>query len=183
MIENKQDLIQKAYDIGFKAEHDYGGCGQCTLIGVFDALGIDNPGLVKAATGQAGGGGRMCDGVCGGYAAGIMATSVIFGRRREAMDGDVDEKVRSIQMAVKLRQSFLKEYDSVICGDIHKEIFGRNYNMWNEVEMSEFDKDGAHTEKCTGVVGKAAAATVRIILETADELGMSLEDIRKSAQG
>ena len=32
MIENKEKIIQEAYDAGFKAEADFGGCAQCTLV-------------------------------------------------------------------------------------------------------------------------------------------------------
>ena len=181
MIENKEELIKKAYELGFEAEKAYGGCGQCTMIGVFDALGIDNPTLVKAGTGLAGGGGRMCDGVCGGYAGGIMAMGSIFGRKRSAMDGDLEDKTAAYDMTVKLRESFIQEYGSVTCSDIHKKLFGRNYNMWSQVEMDQFNADGAHTEKCTGVVGTAAATAVRIILEEAEKRGMSLEDIKVKA--
>ena len=181
MIENKEELIQKAYDLGFKVEQDYGGCGQCTMIAVLETLGIENPSLVKAATALAGGCGRMCDGVCGGYAGGSLVMSSIIGRRQEAMDGDFDDKIKAHDMTVKLRQLFINEYGSIICGDIHKDIYGRNFNMWNQIELEQFDEDGAHSDKCTSVVGKAARETVRIILDAAEEREMSLEDIRKSA--
>ena len=181
MIPNKEQLIKDAYEKGFEAEKAYGGCGQCTMIGVFDALGIDNSILVKAGTGLAGGGGRMCDGVCGGFAGGSMAMASIFGRRRCAMANDEEDKTAAYDMTVKLRQDFIQEYGTVICGDIHKKLFGRGYNMWNPVEKEQFDLDGAHVEKCTGVVGRAAAAAVRIILEEAEKRGMSLEDIRNKA--
>ena len=182
MIDNSEQLIQKAHESGFNAEKQYGGCGQCAMIGIFEALGIENPSLVKAGTGLAGGGGRMCDGVCGAYAGGIMAMSSIFGRRLSAIDGDTEERDTAFEMAVKLRAHFIKSYRSVTCGDIHKDLFGRNYNMWNQSEREQFDADGAHIEKCTGVVGEGAAAAVRIIIEEADKRGMTLGDIRKKTE-
>ncbi|MDC7226639.1 MAG: C-GCAxxG-C-C family protein [Spirochaetales bacterium] len=181
MIENKEELIKKAYELGFEAEKAYGGCGQCTLIGILETLGIENPQLIKSTTGLAGGGGRMCDSACGGYIGGSLAMASIFGRRRSAMDADLEDKTAGYEMTVKLREDFIQRYGSVICGDIHKVEFGRNYNMWSTVEMDQFNADGAHTEKCTGVVGNAAAAAVKIILEEADKRGMSLDDIRKKS--
>ena len=183
MIENKEALIQKAYETGFQAEKDYGGCGQCTMIGIIDTLGIENPLLVKSATGLAGGHGRMCDGTCGGYTGGSLVMASIFGRRQSAMDGDIEDKTTAYDMTLKLRESFIQEYGSVTCADIHKVKFGRNYNMWSQVEMDQFNADGAHTDKCTSVVGKAAAASVKIILEEAEKRGMSLDDIRTKAAG
>ena len=83
--------------------------------GIFDTLGIDNPSLIKACTGLAGGGGRMCDGVCGGYAGGSLAMASIFGRRRSNMDGDIEDKTAAYDMTIRLRQVFIKEYGSIIC--------------------------------------------------------------------
>ncbi|MDC7126462.1 MAG: C-GCAxxG-C-C family protein [Spirochaetales bacterium] len=179
MIENQKILIEKAYEAGFEAEKAYGGCAQCTLIAVFKTLGIENPSIVKAASGLAGGGGRMCDGVCGGYSGGSLAMSLVFGRRASAMDADNDDKITSMEMTVKLRETFIKEFGSVNCGDIHKKLFGRNYNMWSQIEIDQFNADGAHEQKCTSTVGKAAAAAVKIILEEAEKREMSLEDIRQ----
>ncbi len=181
MIEDKEKLIKTAYERGFEVEKLYGGCAQCTMIGIFDTLGIDNPSLIKACTGLAGGGGRMCDGVCGGYAGGSLAMASIFGRRRSNMDGDIEDKTAAYDMTIRLRQVFIKEYGSIICGDIHKKKFGRNYNMWSQIEMDQFNADGAHTDKCTSVVGTAAASAVRIILDEAEKRGMSLEALRIKA--
>jgi C_GCAxxG_C_C family probable redox protein len=182
MIENKEQLIEKAYKTGFDSEKAWGGCGQCTMIGVFEALGIDNPQLIKAGSGLAAGGGRMCDGACGGYAGGIMAMSSIFGRRREFMDGDIDNKNASYEMACGLREVFLDQYGTVTCKDIHKKLFGRTYDMYNPDEKEQFDKDGAHTTKCTGVVGTAARESVRLILKEAEKQGLSLEQLREKAK-
>jgi len=181
MIDNKDILIENAYKIGFDSEKAWGGCGQCTMIGIFDALGIENPGLIKAGTGLAAGGGRMCDGVCGGYAGGIMAMSSFFGRRKAFMDGDEIDKNASYEMAQKLRAVFLEEYGSVICDGIHQKLFGRNYDMYNPDDKEQFDKDGAHTTKCTGVVGTAAKTAVKLILEEAVKQGLTLEQLREKA--
>ena len=183
MIENKEQLIKNAYEAGFAAEKQYGGCAQCCMIGILDTLGIDNPSLVKAGQDLQEGLGRMCDGVCGAYAGGSMAMALIFGRRKSAMDADVEDKTSAYNMTVKLRQNFIGRYGSVICGDIHKDLFGRNYNMWSSMEKEQFDADGAHIDKCTEVVGRAAEAAVKIILEEAEKRNMSLEDIRKKAAG
>ena len=123
----------------------------------------------------------MNDSCCGGYAGGIMAISSIFGRKQNEMESDLVDKIKTNELVIKLRQSFIQEYGTVICKDIHKDIFGRNYNMWCPGEIEQFEADGAHTEKCTSVVGKAAAATTKIILEEAEKQDMTLEDIRSKA--
>ena len=178
-MENRNELIQKAGELGFHYEKTYKGCAQCTIMAVFDTLGIDNPSVFKAASGLASGGGKMCDGVCGGYAGGIMAMSLIFGRSRDSITDDDVNKVTSFSMAAALREAFLEEYGTVICGTIHQKLFGRNFDMWSEAEFQEFEDAGAHEDKCTSVVGFASRETVKLLLDEADKRGMTLDDIRK----
>jgi C_GCAxxG_C_C family probable redox protein len=180
MIKNKERMIKKAEGLGFSYERDYKGCAQCTIMAVSEVLGINNPLLIKAASGLAGGGGKMCDGDCGGYSGGIMMMSSIFGRREDMMDKDDPEKNVSNVMAQKLREVFISRYGSVICGEIHNRIFGRTYNMNDEADIQEFEKDGAHTDKCTSVVGNAAGAVTELILDEADRRKMSIEELREA---
>jgi C_GCAxxG_C_C family probable redox protein len=180
MINNKEQMIKKAEELGFSYEKDYKGCAQCTIKAVSDALGIKNPLLIKAASGLAGGGGKMCDGDCGGYSGGIMVMSSIFGRREDMMDKDDPEKNVSNSMAQKLREAFMSRYGSVICGEIHSRIFGRTYDMNDEEDLQEFEKDGAHTDKCTSVVGTAAGAVMKLILDEADRREISIEQLREA---
>ena len=51
MKEAKDDILAKAFDKAKKYEMRSGGCAQCTLAGIFDALGVEDEGVFKAATG------------------------------------------------------------------------------------------------------------------------------------
>jgi len=177
-MENSNQLVQKAKELGFNYEKEYKGCAQCTILAVLETLGIDNPYIFKAASGLASGGGKMCEGVCGGYAGGIMAMSLIFGRSQDRILDDTVNKNTSFIMASQLRKGFIKEYGTVICGDIHRKLFGRNFDMYDQLEYQQFEDAGAHREKCTSVVALSSSETVRILLEEADRRGMSLDDIR-----
>jgi hypothetical protein len=44
MKENRtpEDLIEKAYQLGFDYEKKYRGCSRCTLAAIYDTLGFNN---------------------------------------------------------------------------------------------------------------------------------------------
>ena len=177
-MKNKEQMIQTAEELGFKYEKEYRGCAQCTILAVLTTLGIDNPYIFKAATGLASGGGKMCDGVCGGYAGGIMAMSLIFGRSLDKVLDDNENKNTSFLMTTQLREEFIKSYGTVICGEIHQKLFGHRFNMYNELDKKKFDDEGAHVDKCTSVVASASREAVRLLLDEAERRGMTLDDIK-----
>ena len=178
-MKNKEVFIEKAGKLGYVYEAKYHGCAQCTIIGIFDALGITNPLVVKAGTALGAGGGKMCDGVCGGYSGGMMAMSSIFGRRQSDMDGDVEEKTSSNRMAQDLHLNFIDKYDSVICKELHMKIFGRKYDLNCDEDIKQFEADGAHDDKCTSVVQFAAETATALIIDEAERRGLTIEELRK----
>ena len=107
---DRESLIKKAYDLGFEYEKKYRGCSQSTVAAVQDALEIRNDFVFKAASGFPAGCGLLGDGICGGYAGGIMVMSMFFGRRRGKFDNDREEKYRSFRMACVLHDKLIKEY-------------------------------------------------------------------------
>ena len=80
---NKEEMMEKAYKLGFKYEQDYRGCTQCAIAAIQDTLNIKNDFVYKAGSGLAGGLGECIDGVCGGYSGGAMMISAFFGRTRK----------------------------------------------------------------------------------------------------
>ncbi|MCD6122888.1 MAG: C_GCAxxG_C_C family protein [Spirochaetales bacterium] len=173
----KNKLMELAYSLGYEYEKNYRGCAQCTVAAVQDALDIKSDILFKAASGLATGGGLLCDGVCGGYSGGIMIMSSFFGRKRENIDDDHDEKYCSFRMATYLHKKFINKYGSVICKDIHNKIFGRTYDLWNPEEKEAFNNAGAHETKCTEVVATASSWIVQLIFEEISLRGIRFEDL------
>ena len=66
--------------------------------------------------------------------------------------------------AKKLYDKFVEEYDSPLCKDVQKKIFGRSFNLLDPKEYEEFEKAGAHVDKCPDVSGKVARWTAEILL-------------------
>ena len=172
----KDALIRQAYDTGFNYEKTYKGCAQSTIAAVQDTLGIRNDFVFKAGGGLAAGCGMLRDGPCGGYSGGIMIMSMFFARKRDKFDDDREENYCSYHMAVALHERYMKEYNTIICKDIHNVIFGRSFDIWDREQKALFEEAGAHTDKCTGVVANACAWTMEILLKEMENRKMTVED-------
>lgn len=161
----KTALIKEGFERGFDAEKGYKGCAQCTLLAFFEMSGKEDAALFQAASGFSGGMGISGDGVCGGYAGGLMAMGSVVGRRLAQMkeDGDKRTQYQSYVMAQELRNRFITTYGSVVCCDIHRQVFGKSYCLRTKAVRDDFEEAGAHTSKCTTVVGIASAWMAEIL--------------------
>ena len=171
-----QELTEKAQELGFAYEKEYKGCAQCTIAAVQDTLNVRNDFVFKSASGLSAGGGLLTIGHCGGYAGGILIMSSFFGRSRENFDNDKENKYCSFNMAVALQELYKEKYGSIICREIHENIFGRSFDMWDEDDRKAFEEAGAHRDKCTSVVADASCWTTGLILEEIEKREMTLND-------
>lgn len=160
------EVLKHAYRDGYRYEKECRGCAQCTIAALFDVTGKKEERLFRAANGFASGMGLFGDGPCGGYSGGMLYMGTYAGRRFEYFDGDKEQKDLSMRMAEKLHARFIETYGSVICHDIHRDIFGRAFAIRNPEEKAGFEAAGAHTaDKCTAVVATASAWTAEILME------------------
>ncbi len=160
-----EELIKKAYDVGFEYEKVYRGCSQAALGAIFDVLNIKDDGVFKAATGFAGGGGLCGVSVCGGYAAGVLAISKLLGRERSNFKDPEGVRFENFKLVRKFTQQYTEELGSLICRDVQIRKFGRPYYIADPDEFNKFEEAGGHRDKCTDVVGKATQLAVKFILE------------------
>jgi len=161
------DIIKHAYKLGFNYESTYRGCAQCTLAAFFDLTGKRDQMLFQTASGFSGGMSLCGDGPCGGYSGSTMLIGSYVGRRLERIpvDGDKEAQYKAYGMAQRLHDKFVETYGSVICADIHTNIFGRAYCLRTESVRNEFDAAGAHKDKCTTVVATACMWLAEILLD------------------
>jgi hypothetical protein len=135
------------------------------MAALFDATGKKDPGLFQATSAFAGGVGLTGDGICGGYAAGVLWMGEHVGRRLEYFDGDKEAQYKSFEMTQKLRDRFLDTYGSITCRHIHESIFGRAYILRTKAVRDEFEKAGGHEDRCTSVVAMASMWTTDLLME------------------
>jgi len=162
----KAALMGETYAKGYAYERDFRGCAQCAFAAVSDVTGQDDPDIFRAANGFAAGMALMGDGVCGGYSGGLLSIGLYAGRRRAHFDGDKEEKDLNGEMARQLHRRYIDTYGSVICHDIHWDIFDRVFNLTLPEDKEAFEQAGAHnTDKCPAVVGTAAAWVCEILMD------------------
>jgi mannitol-1-phosphate 5-dehydrogenase len=161
--EKAANAAQQAYDLGFKYEKVYHGCGQCTLAAVLETLGRFSEPVFEAATGLSGGIGLAGDATCSALTGAVLAFGTIYPRRREQFDADRENKYRTFAMAQRLRERYLQRYGTTNCHEIHRHQMGRAFDLRDSTEREAFEAAGAHEDKCTDVVAQAARWAVEII--------------------
>lgn len=168
---NNEALYKTIYDLGFAFERDYRGCAQCVIAALQDGLKVrnrDTDTIFKSATALAGGVAQETDGHCGAYSGGVMMISYFIGRERDNFADPEKIRAKTSALASRLHKRFIDAYGTVTCGHIHTKTMGRPFYIKDPEELAKFDAAGAHTDKCTSVVGMAARWTAEIL----DEAGL-----------
>lgn len=158
-------LLRNAYESGYRYEKVFHGCAQCALASMFEVGQKTDKPLFQAASAFAGGVGLTGDGICGGYAAGILWMGSHVGRRFDHFDGDKEAQYQSFEMTQRLRDRFIETYGSITCRDIHEQIFDRAYILRTKAVRNEFEEAGGHADRCTSVVAMSALWTSEIMMD------------------
>jgi C_GCAxxG_C_C family probable redox protein len=178
----KEAILQKAYDLGFEYEQKHRGCAQCAILAIQESLGTQNDFVYKAGSGLAGGAGECTDGLCGGYSGAIMMMSLFFGRTLEeaATTKGREDKYASFHMASALHEKFMQKYGSVVCAGVQMKLYGRSFDLRDEEQKKLFREAGAHhdKDKCCAVVGWGARWGAELILAEMEKAGLAQESFR-----
>ena len=62
---------------------------------------------------------------------------------------------------------YWKEYGTIICPHIQRQLFGRTWWLMDTDDLAKFDKAGGHSapDKCCHIVGTGARWVMEILLE------------------
>lgn len=161
---SKEETLEEVYKKAYNYEAEIGSCPQCVYSAIMETLDIGDPHVVKASDALAGGTSLSTEGTCGALVGGLLAISSIAGRSHEDFKKGITKR-RVFQPSKKLYDRFKQEYGSIVCRDIHKKLFGRTFNLMDRKDYEEFEKMGAHVDKCPEVSGKAARWAAEIILD------------------
>jgi C_GCAxxG_C_C family probable redox protein len=160
-----ENASEKAYELGKHYEKTYRGCSQCVIAALQDVFDIRNDDIFKSATALAGGSAMSSEGSCGAYVGALMVLGDLVGRERDNFADPEGIRFTTQKLAGKLRQKFIDEYGSFICGSIQTKVMGRSYFLADPQEYEKFHNAGAHSVHCPEVVGKAARWMADIIQE------------------
>jgi C_GCAxxG_C_C family probable redox protein len=159
-------MVRTAWETGFEYEKIYHGCAQCTVLASRKAFGLFDEKVFEAASALAGGMSLHCDAACGGYSGGLLTIGMLGSRKLEDLQtGSKDSQQKGMELAHRLHERFIACYGSVICRDIHRDIFGRTFDIRDEKDSDEMEKAGSHRDKCTTVVGTAMSWLAEILYE------------------
>ena len=174
-MENKDKILDQVYKKAYRYEAELGSCPQCVLASIYETLNIGDAKIIKAVDSLAGGTSLSAEGTCGALIGGLVAISSLAGR--DYNDFKEGKKKRLVfKYSKKLYDKFIEEYDSPLCKGVHKKIFGRSFNLLDPDDYKEFEKAGAHIDKCTDVSGKVARWTAEIIInDLKKQLNQKLE--------
>ena len=169
---SRQELLDKAYELGSNYEIKSTSCSQSTVAAVHELLDIDDV-IVQAATSLCGGSANQFLGTCGALSGGIMILDCYTGRpaekmsHRERIQANIDALEPASVAPELLADKFWKEYGTIICAQIHRQLFGRIFGLSDPDEMEKFENLGGHSDpaKCASVVGKAAQWVMEILLD------------------
>ena len=170
---SSQELLDKAYELGFNFEKCCQSCSQSTVATIHEMLGIDDV-MVKVATSSAGGQAGRVVGTCGGLIGGTMILDYFFGRPvenlsyRECTQANLEPLFNAVGIAGLLYEKYVNEYGTIICPHIQAQLYGRHFYFLDEEEMAKFEKSGGHTNsrKSAGhIVGNAARWTIEILMD------------------
>jgi C_GCAxxG_C_C family probable redox protein len=129
-----------------------------------ETLNVGDPATIKAIDAMAGGTALSTNGTCGALVGGLAAISSIVGRDYKSFSAG-KRKRRVFAYSKKLYDKFIEEYGSPVCKDVHMKLFGRTFNLLDPKEYDEFEKAGAHVDKCPSVAGNVAKWTAEIIID------------------
>ena len=170
---SRQELLDKAYELGFNYEKNAHSCSQSTVATFRELLGIDDI-VVKVATSSAAGQAAQIVGTCGGLIGGTMILDYFFGRPVENMSyqefiqDNEDSLMDAVEVAKLLYDKYVREYGTIICPHIQVQLFGRHYYLGDPDEVEKFLEAGGHSDSkksACHIVGNATRWVMEILLD------------------
>lgn len=166
---SKKEAIDLAFKIGFEGEASRTNCAQETFHAISSVLGIKNPLIFKSLSALEAGGGITTKGSCGSFSGALVVFGFFFGRTYKQWEKG-ETYIKSSILGQKLYRKFDEEFQTIVCTEIHKKIFGKTFDLMdqnnfgiNKAVLKEFENSGAHTIKCPTVVGLSSAWAIEIL--------------------
>lgn len=168
----KDELLDKAYELGVDFERYSGSCSQCTAAALHEILDFE-PVIVKVASSSCGGHAGISTGTCGAVVGGTIVLDYYLGRPVELLSStfenpDGQDALKSaMETSRDFCMKFQKKYDSIICPKVQEQLFGRSFNLQDPSDWNAFMNAGGHSDptKCMSVVGNSARWVLEVLIE------------------
>lgn len=164
-MEARESFLSDVAKTACMNETRYHLCSQGTLAALMRAFGIHDPDVLRASTAFAGGGVRRGH-MCGALSGALMFVGLLAGRDDLEMK---DQAVRGLGYCDKVYRAFEEKFGTVLCRQIQKDFYGREYELTRQEERDEMH---ALMEKmdfaCPQVCGEAARMAALVAFEILD---------------
>ncbi|HCX64912.1 MAG TPA: hypothetical protein DHN33_06850 [Eubacteriaceae bacterium] len=160
----KKEQIEKVVKNAVEAQLRDDICSRSTLAGLQSCFDFIPDEMVDASLSLAGGTGAA-SGSCGAYCAGLLAVGAKYNASIEEEANDPSVRMVGAQKFMEYRDRFLQEFGTVLCPEIHKQLFGKSFILTDPKQNEEFLTYPGHVEKCGEVVAVAARIAAEMILE------------------
>jgi hypothetical protein len=140
-----EEIIQKAYELGYEYEKKHGGCARCAVAALQDAIPFvaADESLFRGSTCLHGGATPTGTQNCGAFTgSGIVIGYLCGSTRGNTFEGDAK---LAHELLHKVYHRFKEEYGTVLCEDVRKgaeancpEVVGRAAKWVAKVLLSEF---------------------------------------------
>ncbi|MFC2069686.1 C-GCAxxG-C-C family (seleno)protein [Chloroflexota bacterium] len=143
---SREEIINKAEELGTEYEARYKGCCQSTFLAIVDALrwgGLEiipeaaedsmYPGVSVLTAGVA----LTGEGTCGAVSGSAMAMGLASGFSRESQNIQAFHDA-CVTVRNTILDQYYKEYGSILCKDVQRKFFGKAWNLADDAMSAEF---------------------------------------------
>jgi hypothetical protein len=164
----KQEKIDTAVKNAVEAQIRDDLCARSTMYGLSTVFDFIPESVVTGAASLSGGCGSA-SGSCGAYCCGLLAVGMYHNAamREELEDPAAFERTRVHFMGY--RDRFKAVYGTILCPEIHKQLFGRSYILDDPADVGEFLALPGHQIECSKVVATATRLAAEMLLEAEPE--------------
>ena len=141
-----EEIIQKAYELGYKYEKENKGCARCTVAALQDAVPFVHRSeeLFRGSTCVDGGATPTRIASCGAFTGSGMVIAFVCGSTRDDTTFTGNSELAH-SLIHKVHDQFVKAYGTVICVDVRKamnnncpEVVGRAVKWTAQLMIDEF---------------------------------------------
>jgi C_GCAxxG_C_C family probable redox protein len=159
----KEEILERAYRVGFDFEKNNHGCAQATIKAIMEIFDVD-PIIFKIASPCSGGLSNGGLGPCGALIGGTLVIGYFFGRgiENQHLSG---RQFRDRALMNKLRGIFHEKFNGETCREVQKAVFGHSFDLMTESGRKDFEIEGGHILICPNVVGTAVKWIADILIE------------------
>jgi hypothetical protein len=144
--ESKENIVNKAEELGIEYEARYRGCAESTFFAIVDSLRLGGLELIPESIEEtlfpaisvltAG----VCmtgEGTCGALVSGAMALGLALGVPLDSSDVAAAH-LAGATIRDLLMKKYIVKYHSILCKDIQRKYFGKAWDLTNEKMAHEF---------------------------------------------